>query len=120
MTGAVSRPKTDACSTPLPPISAAAVPPERFHYLYALGLISVRRPAHPERCYPHMKKWLGFLEANSRIIPVPWGEFWDVGDYFLGTTGGGTRKKISASMIVIGSHSNLTATIGDILGHRRG
>ena len=49
-----------------------------------------------KECYPNMKKWLGFLEANSKDdLIVPWGEFWDkLGDWLPpGTTGGGTPEE---------------------------
>lgn len=72
-------------------------------------------------CYPHMKKWLGFLEANSKDnLIVPWGEFWDkLGDWLPpGTTGGGTQEENQCLNDCYWVYIlNMTATIGDILGH---
>ncbi|MDI9401884.1 MAG: family 78 glycoside hydrolase catalytic domain [Limisphaerales bacterium] len=72
-------------------------------------------------CYPHMKRWLGFLEANSKDnLIVPWGEFWDkLGDWLPpGTTGGGTQEENQCLNDCYWVYIlNLTATIGDILGH---
>lgn len=72
-------------------------------------------------CYPNMKKWLGFLEANSKDnLIVPWGEFWDkLGDWLPpGTTGGGTEEENQCLNDCYWVYNLKTAaSIADILGH---
>ena len=70
--------------------------------------------------YPNMKKWLEFLEANSKDnLIVPWGEFWDkLGDWLPpGTTGGGTPEENMCMNDCYWVYNlNLAADIASILG----
>lgn len=72
-------------------------------------------------CYPHMKKWLGFLEANSKDnLIVPWGEFWDkLGDWLPpGTTGGGSPEENQCLNDCYWVYNlETSATIAEILGY---